>query len=72
MWEVVEQEVQAMAGLQVIKMLQSKWCSSMVLVLKPDRNLRFFIDFRRVNAISRFDAYPISWINKLLDWLGKV
>lgn len=42
-----------------------------LLVPKPDRTTRVSIDFRRVNAISKFEAYPMPLIRKLLDRLGE-
>lgn len=32
--------------------------------------MRFCIDFRKINAISRFDTYPMPLVDELLEWLG--
>uniref|UniRef100_A0A8C3H7S2 ribonuclease H n=1 Tax=Chrysemys picta bellii TaxID=8478 RepID=A0A8C3H7S2_CHRPI len=71
MREAVEEEVQAMLGLGVIEHSQSEWRSPVVLVPKPDGSRRFCIDFRRVNAISKFDAYPMPRVDELLERLGE-
>ncbi|CAM5127553.1 unnamed protein product [Eretmochelys imbricata] len=71
MREAVEEEVQAMLELGVIEPSQSEWRSPVVLVPKPDGSRRFCIDFQRVNAISKFDAYPMPHVNELLDRLGE-
>ncbi|CAM5106316.1 unnamed protein product [Natator depressus] len=71
MWEAVEEEVQAMLDLGVIEHSQSEWRSPVVLVPKPDGSRRFCIDFQRVNAISKFDAYPMPRVDELLDRLGE-
>lgn len=42
-----------------------------VLFPKLDGTLWFCMDFRKVNAISRFDAYPMPWVDELLDYLGE-
>ena len=42
----------------------------MVLIPKPDRTVRFCVDYRKVNAVSKFDAYPMPCIDELLDRLG--
>ena len=41
------------------------------LVPKPDGTLRFCNDFRKLNEVSHFDAYPIPCIDELVDQLGK-
>ena len=48
----------------------SDWCSPIVLVGKPDGSARFCVDYRRVNAVSNFDAYPMPRFDKLVDRLG--
>lgn len=42
-----------------------------MLVLKPDETPYFCIDIWRVNAISKFAAYPMHWIDELLECLGE-
>lgn len=36
-----------------------------MLVPKKDSSLSFCIDFRNVNTVSKFDADPMSWVDKL-------
>ena len=43
----------------VIKPSNSSWASSVCLVRKKDGTFHFCIDYRRVNAVSKKDAYPI-------------
>lgn len=31
----------------------------------------FCIDFGKVNVLSKFDAYPMPWVDELLDLLGE-
>uniref|UniRef100_K7EZI4 ribonuclease H n=1 Tax=Pelodiscus sinensis TaxID=13735 RepID=K7EZI4_PELSI len=71
MRDVVEREVHTMLELGVIERSRSEWRSPIVLVPKPDGSLRFCIDFRKVNAISKFDAYPMPRTDELLERLGK-
>ncbi|CAM4638232.1 unnamed protein product [Caretta caretta] len=59
-----------MLELGVIEESHNQWSSPIVLVPKPDSTTRFCNDFRRLNKISKFDAYPIPPIDELLDRLG--
>ncbi|XP_052320320.1 sodium channel and clathrin linker 1-like [Oncorhynchus keta] len=40
------------------------------MVSKPDGSLRFCNDFRKVNEISKFDAYPVLRVDELLEKIG--
>ncbi len=60
-----------MLELGVIEPSRSEWCSPIVIVAKKDGTNRFCVDFRKVNAIAKFDAYPMPRVDKLLDRLGK-
>jgi len=53
----------------VIEPSQSPWASPVCLVKKKDDTYRFCIDYRRVNAISKKDAFPIPDIHDALDHL---
>jgi len=54
----------------VIEESHSAWASLIVLVNKPDGAIRFCVDYRKVNSVSKFDAYPMPWVDDLLDRLG--
>lgn len=49
----------------------SAWFSPVVLVPKPDGSTQCCNDFRALNAISRFDAYPIPRVDEPIERLGK-
>jgi len=53
----------------VIDSSMSSWTSPVCLVQKQDNTFRFCIDYRRVNAVSKEDAYPIPYIQDALDHL---
>ena len=41
-----------------------------MLVGKLDGSIQFCVDYRKVNDVSRFDAYPMPRVDELLDRLG--
>ena len=53
-----------------IRKSNSPWSSSIVLVKKKDRNLRFCIDLRKLNARTVKDAYALPRIEETLDYLA--
>ncbi len=59
-----------MLNLGVIEESHSYWASPIVLVPKTDGSVRFCVDYRKVNAVSKFDAYPMPRVEELLDRLG--
>ena len=63
-------EVEEMLKLGVIEPSNSEWCSPLVIVFKKDGSLRICIDFRKLNTISEFDAYPMPRIENLLEKIG--
>uniref|UniRef100_A0A803JIM9 Gypsy retrotransposon integrase-like protein 1 n=1 Tax=Xenopus tropicalis TaxID=8364 RepID=A0A803JIM9_XENTR len=69
--EVVSREIKKMLELDVIEESQSEWSSPIVLVPKPNGEIRFCNDYRKVNAISKFDAYPMPRVDELIERLGK-
>ncbi len=67
--DVEKAEVQKMLDKGVIEPCQSSWASPVVLVTKKDGSTRFCIDYRKVNEVTRKDAYPLPRIDDTLDAL---
>ncbi len=59
-----------MLDLGVIEESHSDWASPIMLVPKTDGSVRFCVDYRKVNDMSKFDAYPMPRVDELLDRLG--
>ena len=53
----------------VIEPSKSPWSFPLLLVEKKDGSIRFCVDLRRLNAVTRKDAYPLPKICESLDAL---
>lgn len=69
MQTILNEEVRKMLADDVIERSSSPWSSPVVLVKKPSGKYRFCVDYRRVNAVSEKDAYPMHQINAILEKL---
>ena len=65
--EAEDQILSEMFEAGVIELSSSPWASPVCLVKKKDDTYRFCVDYRRVNAVSRKDAYPLPDIQDALD-----
>ena len=54
----------------MIQLLKSPWASPIVLVHKKDGSWQFCIDYQKVNAVTRKDAYPLLRIDDTLDTMA--
>ena len=59
-----------MQAKDVIQRSSSPWASPIVLVGKKDGSVRFCVDYRKVNGITRKDAYPLPHVDDTLDTLS--
>lgn len=67
--KIIEREVDDMLSKNVIRPSCSPWASPVVLVTKKDGTIRFCVDYRRLNKITRKDVYPMPRIDDALDAL---
>eukprot|EP00731_Ephydatia_muelleri_P014390 Em0008g110a len=54
----------------IVEPSEGPWSSPIVLAKKKDGTLRFCVDYRKVNTITKRDAYPLPRIDDTLGTLG--
>ena len=67
---VVEEEIEKMLKSGVIQPSESPWASPITLVPKKTGEVRFCVDYRKINNITEKDAYPLPNIQEIFDTLG--
>ncbi len=67
----IARNLQEMQDAKVIQPSSSPWASPVVLVRKRDGTLRFCVDYRGLNSVTKLDQFPLPRIDDLLDQLGK-
>jgi hypothetical protein len=55
----------------VIEPATCEWASSIVVVPKPDGSLRYCVEYRKLNAITVPDTYPLPLMDESIDFLGE-
>ena len=54
----------------IIQMSMRPWASPVVLAPKPGGEVRFCVDYRKMNKLTKGDVYPLPRIDDTLDALG--
>eukprot|EP00795_Rhopilema_esculentum_P005471 gene5471-biopygen457 len=66
----IDRHISNMLEQKIISVSCSPWSSPVVLVKKKDGTTRFCIDYRKLNAVTRKDSYPLPRIDDALDALS--
>jgi len=53
----------------IVEPSNSEWASPVCLVRKPDNSYRFCVDYRKLNAVTKKDAFPVPDQNDIFDSL---
>ena len=64
-------ELKEMLDSGVIEQTVSEWSSPLVVVQKKDGGVRLCVDYRQLNKVSIFDAYPMPRVSDVIDHLGQ-
>lgn len=67
----VQKELKEMLELGIIEPTSSEWASPMVVIKKNDGSLRICVDYRRLNSVSKTDAYPMPRVDEMIDRMGR-
>jgi hypothetical protein len=67
---IIDEHVERMLKSDVIEPAVSPWSSNIVLIRKRDQSLRFCLDYRQLNGLTRKDAYPLPRTEDCLRSLG--
>ena len=68
--DIEREEVRKMLQKGVIEPSVSPWSSNIVLVKKKDGSTRFCVDYRKLNAVTKKDSYPLPRVDECLDALA--
>ena len=63
-------EVNRMLRASVIEPATVEWASPAVFVPKKDGTMRFCVDYRKLNAVTLWDSYPLPRMDECIDSLG--
>lgn len=69
-YEVAKAHINQLLESHIIRESSSPYASPIVLVKKKDGSLRMCVDYRRLNAKTRKDAFPLPRIEESLDSLA--
>lgn len=68
--EVIRAETEKMLRDGVVEPVNGAWGFPVVLTKKRDGTVRFCVDYRRLNAITVRDVYPLPRIDETVESLG--
>ena len=69
--QIARDKIREMAAAGVIEPSCSPWAAPAVLVRKKDGDWRFCVDYRRLNAVTKVDSYPLPRMDDALDWVAE-
>jgi len=69
--EKIREQIEYQLAAGVIEPAQTEWSTPVLLAPKKDGNQRFCIDFRRLNAATIPDTYPLPRMDDCIDSLSE-
>lgn len=68
--KLINELISEMLEKDVIEKSSSDWAFNAVIVPKKSGKYRLFVDYKKLNAITIKDAYPVPRMDDILDLLG--
>lgn len=65
----INEELQKLLDEDIVEPSTSGWSSPIILVPKKEGGYRFCVDFRKLNKVTKKDAYPLPYVSAILDRL---
>ncbi|GES85289.1 KRAB-A domain-containing protein [Rhizophagus clarus] len=67
----IDKEIKEMLYYNIIRPSTSEWASPVILVPKKNGKLRFCVDYRQLNKVTKKDNYSLPRTDEIFDSLGK-
>lgn len=64
---ILIEQVDEMLSLDVVEPCESAWSSPVLIVNKKNGQPRFCLDSRKLNAVTKRDAYNLPYVSEILD-----
>ena len=68
----IQKQVEAMLANDIIEPADSAWSSSVLLIRKRSGEMRFCVDYRSVNALTKVLYYPLPMMSTIIETMGEV
>ena len=68
---LIKKELEYLLAHQMIVPGESQWSSPVTLVDKPGGSVRFCVDYRQLNKVSKTDSYPLPRVDECIDTVEK-
>ena len=67
--KALKAELEELSRYKIIKPSFGPWSSHVVMVGKPGGGIRMVLDFRKINKITKYEAYPLPLLTDVLSSL---
>ena len=68
--QAMKEELDSLLNLGIIERANSPWASPTMFVPKKGGQLRLVQDYRKLNSVTEFDAYPMPLVDEIIDGIG--
>lgn len=65
--QILSDQLDEMLREDVVELCESPWCNPVLLTPKKNGEYKFCLDSRKLNTVTRKDAYSLPYISEILD-----